>query len=205
MRIATVIDGLVQDFAMVDKVTLVPGTAIPAVVVGEEGRARKRAIVPVRLTPESREVLLWEGQVRVTNVALAQAPSGAQKLVELPAHDGSMEAVVVFLTTIGFRGSNGHHGAPAGRDEAGRVVFSPFPGTVLARGEIAQGDAGAMGNGEQVVALLPSKATVCVRRTGRLYGAPPVHVVEWDGESGRLSALPLAEWELKRDFADEAL
>ena len=204
MKIYTVVDGNIQDFAVVEKFALKDGTVIPAIVVGETGRNRRQFVLPVSLTPEKREVLKAEGRVRVTDVALSKTLAGNPKLIELEGHDGDRACCVVFRTSIGFRGGNGHHGEFMGVED-GKPKFAGFPGKILGTGAIAQGDAGAMGSGEQIVAILPPKAVVCVRRTGRLYGSPSVHVVEWDGERGKIVVLPLDEWRLKRELADEAL
>ena len=204
MKIYTVVDGDVQNFALVEKFALKDGTVIPAIVVGETGRNRRQFVLPVRLTPEKRDALKAEGQVKVTDVALTKTLAGNPKLEELPGDDGDRACCVVFLTSIGFRGGNGHHGCFLGTED-GKPQFAEFPGKILGVGAVAQGDAGNMGWGEQIVTVLPPKATVCIRRTGRLYGAPPIHVVEWDGERRAITVLPLDQWRIKTEFANEAL
>ena len=60
--------------------------------------------------------------------------------------------------------------------------FEPFPGKVLAKGIIAQGAAGRMGSGEQLVALLPRNTVWRTGYSGRLYGAANHHYHIWNGD-----------------------
>ena len=53
--------------------------------------------------------------------------------------------------------------------------FYPFPGEILCEGIIAQGDAGRMGSGEQLVAIMPENIIFRTGYSGRLYGAPGAH------------------------------
>ena len=63
-----------------------------------------------------------------------------------------------------------------------KILYNPFPGTVIVKGIIAQGVAGRMGSGEQLVALMPKGVVFCTRYYGRLYGNPSAHYYLWDGE-----------------------
>lgn len=56
-----------------------------------------------------------------------------------------------------------------------KLEFHPFPGEILTTGIIAQGDAGRMGSGEQLVAVLPANKVFRTGYSGRLYGAPGAH------------------------------
>lgn len=56
-----------------------------------------------------------------------------------------------------------------------RLEFHPFPGEILCKGIIAQGTAGRMGSGEQLVAILPAGVVFRTGYSGRLYGAPSAH------------------------------
>ena len=56
-----------------------------------------------------------------------------------------------------------------------RLDFYPFPGEVLCEGVIAQGDAGRMGSGSQLVAVMPAGIVFRTGYSGRLYGAPGAH------------------------------
>jgi hypothetical protein len=53
--------------------------------------------------------------------------------------------------------------------------FYPFPGDILSVGIIAQGDAGRMGSGEQLVAIMPADVVFRTGYSGRLYGYPAEH------------------------------
>lgn len=53
---------------------------------------------------------------------------------------------------------------------------------VLAEGECAQGTAGRMGGHREVLVIMEPGSMIRVSRMGRLYGAPAVHLVRWDGE-----------------------
>jgi len=56
-----------------------------------------------------------------------------------------------------------------------KLEFHPFPGEILCEGIIAQGDAGRMGSGEQLVAIMPENIIFRTGYSGRLYGAPGAH------------------------------
>ena len=64
-----------------------------------------------------------------------------------------------------------------------KLEFHPFPGEILCKGIIAQGQAGRMGSGEQLVAVMPRGVVFRTGYSGRLYGAPPAHYYIWDGEN----------------------
>lgn len=71
-----------------------------------------------------------------------------------------------------------------------KVAFHDFPGQILAEGQIAQGDAGRMGSGRQLVALIPKGLVFRTAYSGRLYGKPSAHYYLWTGEK-----LLCATWE----------
>ena len=60
--------------------------------------------------------------------------------------------------------------------------YLPFPGNILVKGIIAQGAAGKMGSGEQLIAIVPKNIVVRTAYSGRLYGAPEEHYYLWNGE-----------------------
>lgn len=60
-------------------------------------------------------------------------------------------------------------------DKGGKLAFHSFPGQALCTGVIAQGDAGRMGSGEQLVAVMPSDKVFRTGYSGRLYGGPSAH------------------------------
>lgn len=135
--------------------------------------------------------------------SLGKTKSGPRlETAEAPTTDS--HAILVLRTQIGFRGSNAHTGdrsgwsckcgaeglqteiasclaCGAGLGKGAGYLFHPFPGEVLAKGTIAQGDAGGMGSGEQIIALLPKGAVFRVKLTGRMYGHPEVRYGVYDG------------------------
>ncbi|MDP2926628.1 MAG: hypothetical protein Q8N65_00585 [bacterium] len=152
--------------------------------------------------------------------------AGKPKLWGKSAVTTNEKIIVVFRTSIGFRGGNNHTGErrdqgeqpcpdrgreygysvhgkcdicgiglnePAGENlpythptDEGIVIpkpqFDEFPGEVICRGVIAQGDAGRMGAGDQLVAVMPKGVVFRTSYSGRLYGAPSSHYYKWDGE-----------------------
>lgn len=58
----------------------------------------------------------------------------------------------------------------------------PFPGEIITEGRIAQGDAGGMGSGQQLVAMMPKGVVFRTSYSGRLYGAPSAHYYVFNGE-----------------------
>ena len=79
-----------------------------------------------------------------------------------------------------------------------KIRFRPFPGQVLVSGYTAQGDAGRMGGGAQIVALVPRGVVFRAGRSGRLYGAPAAHYYVFDGER-----VLTATWEERELLPDE--
>lgn len=75
--------------------------------------------------------------------------------------------------------------------------FYPFPEIKrLASGTIAQGDAGGMGSGSQIVAVMPVGRVFRASMSGRLYGQPGAYYYLHDGE--KMSCMT---WE-DREVAD---
>ena len=56
-----------------------------------------------------------------------------------------------------------------------KLEFHQFPGEILCEGIIAQGDAGRMGSGLQIVAVMPANTVFRTGYSGRLYGKPAEH------------------------------
>ncbi len=56
-----------------------------------------------------------------------------------------------------------------------------FPGKVIIEGRIAQGAAGGMGSGTQMIATIPVNTWFRTSYSGRRYGAPSAHYYKWDG------------------------
>lgn len=76
------------------------------------------------------------------------------------------------------------------------LEFHPFPGEILTSGVIAQGDAGRMGSGEQLIAIMPEDVVFRTGYSGRLYGQPAAHYYIY--RDGQLLA---ATWE-EREISD---
>lgn len=140
------------------------------VVVGEEGRGRRKATVPVAGGVPSGGTLLA--------AKVIATPSGAPALQAAPVESAETGyALCVLRTPIGFRGDNEH----TGDFDKAADVCAPWPGVNLARGRIAQGAAGGMGSGEQVITIVPAETVFRARIGGRLYGAPPAWYYVFDG------------------------
>src|SRR5690606_12199283 len=173
MKVFTIESGKVIEGAEVVTFALKNAdVTIPAIIVGEEGRGRQLGVLPVKLTEENYNKWKTGETVIVHNARISETKSGRPKLVETSADDNNDKVIVVFRTKIGFRGSNDHTGDG---DE-------PFPGEVLVEGIIAQGDAGRMGSGEQLVALVPKNTVFSTKYYGRLYGEPSEHFYVYDGD-----------------------
>lgn len=173
MKVFTIESGRVYEGAEVITFALKNAdVSIPAIIVGEEGRGRQLGVLPVELIKENYNKWKAGETVIVKNARISETKSGRPKLIEIENDDNSNEAIVVFRTKIGFRGSNDHTGD--GNE--------PFPGKVLAEGVIAQGNAGRMGSGSQHVAIMPANTVFRTAYSGRLYGAPSEHFYIFDGD-----------------------
>lgn len=172
MRIYTFSRGI-QEGAKVVLFKLSGGAEIPAILLGESGRGRKLQVIPVHLSKENREKLLAGEPVRILNATISETKTGAVKLIEINKDDAQEDNkyIGVFKTPIGFRGGNDHTGdrSPDWTKEKGG--FIPFPGEILGYGIIAQGDAGGMGSGKELIALCEMGKTYRAASSGRLYGA----------------------------------
>jgi hypothetical protein len=214
MKIYTLENGHILEGAKVISYHLRSGdVTIPAITVGEEGRGRKVGVLPIQLN-NSYQQWKTEGHCWVYHAQLGQTKTGRPKLIELQAPEtkSTQEAIIcVFRTQIGFRGGNAHTGDRLGWfchncGEVGLEVdppktcpnghpvnlwFAEFPAeAILVEGVIAQGEAGAMGSGKQIVAVMPANKVFRTGYSGRLYGAPAAHYYLWDGEN-----LKVATWE----------
>ena len=56
-----------------------------------------------------------------------------------------------------------------------RFTWKDFPGDIICKGQIAQGDAGYAGRGDQYVAVISKNTVFRTAYTGRLYGQPKEH------------------------------
>lgn len=148
----------------------------------------------------------------IKNAVLGTTKTGKPKLIETASDDGSDSCIVVLRTHMGYRGGNSNTGdrngwvcrscGAKGTDVnvpeicpvcgesktlwGSPVVapdFLPFPGEVIVEGRIAEGDAGYMGHGQQLIAVMPANTVFRTAYYGRLYGAPPSHYYKWDGNT----------------------
>ena len=213
-RVFTVRSGSVEDGANVEAFKLKgAGIEIPAILVGEEGRGRELGVLPVAGV---------EVGGRVSAASIGQTKSGKPKLHYADSPTTDEAAIVVLKTRIGFRGSNSHTGdrsgwrcegieyqycdaqggevePPASCPKCGRAVrisYLPFPGERIVQGVIAQGAAGRMGSGTQMVAIIPKGVVFRTGYSGRLYGGPTAHYYLFDG-----SRILSATWE-DRQFGE---
>lgn len=182
MKIFTIESGKVTEGVRVDSFTLKgAGVTIPAITIGEEGRGRKLGVLPVQLLPSSYKEWQGKGEITISAALVGETKAGRPKLIETSGITDTEKCICVFRTQIGYRGANEHTGDRDGgmeRDFWGeeRPTFHPFPGEeVLCEGVIAQGAAGRMGSGRQIVAVMPAGIVFRTGYSGRLYGAPRAH------------------------------
>lgn len=181
MKVFTIENGKVTEGVRVDSFTLKgAGVTIPAVLIGEEGRGRKLGVLPVQLLPDSYKEWEENGYTYIHSAEIGTTKAGKPKLFQTENTDTTEKCICVFRTKIGFRGGNSHTGDRDGGTEKNcwgeeRLTFHPFPGEVLCKGIIAQGDAGRMGSGKQLVAVMPADTVFRTGYSGRLYGAPGAH------------------------------
>ncbi|RME76065.1 MAG: hypothetical protein D6785_14175 [Planctomycetota bacterium] len=194
---------------------------LPAITVGETGRGRELGILAVEypdFNPKTSFNYLKFARVE-------KLSSGKFRLVKADKQEDDSKAIIVFRTPIGFRGSNEHTGDrnPAGfycsscKKEWGELKpeegdrypgcpqcglatflkrkFLPFPGEILVKGKIAQGDAGRMGSGQQIVALVPKDVVFRTNLSGRLYGKPSAFYYIFNGQK-----ILAATWDERQAF-----
>jgi len=181
MKIFTIKNGEVKEGARVESLTLKgAGVSIPAILIGEEGRGRKLGVLPVQLLPNTYAEWKEKGCTHIHSAEVGTTKAGKPKLFQTEDTDTTEKCICVFRTMIGFRGGNSHTGDRDGGTEknywgAECPTFHPFPGKILCEGIIAQGDAGRMGRGSQLVAVMPEDIVFRTGYSGRLYGAPGAH------------------------------
>ena len=202
MKIFTIESGKVTEGVRVDSFMLKgAGVTIPAITIGEEGRGRKLGVLPVQLLPDTYAEWQEKGYTHIHSATVGTTKSGKPKLFQTEDADTTEKCICVFRTMIGFRGGNSHTGDRDGGTEEDywgkeRLTFHPFPGEVLCEGEIAQGAAGRMGSGSQLIAIMPADIVFRTGYSGRLYGAPRAHYYVYrDGQ------ILSATWE-EREVAD---
>lgn len=161
---------------------------------------------------------------RLMFVEVGETRAGKPKFFSKEKATTEDKIVVVFRTKIGYRGGSSHTGDRAGWKcskygcdascdgaampeacpkcgatgslDGPKLNFAAFPGEIIAKGYIAEGDAGRMGGGEQFIAFVSKGVVFRTAYSGRLYGAPGSHYYKWDG-----SKLLAATWD-ERASAD---
>ncbi len=120
---------------------------------------------------------------------VGETKAGKPKLFAKSVAESDEKAIVVFRTQIGFRGGNSHTGDRNGKEEyeewgekKTRIIYAEFPGEIIVKGYIAEGIAGRMGGGAQLVALMPKDVIFRTGYSGRLYGEPAAHYYVYNGE-----------------------
>lgn len=140
---------------------------IDVLTAGESGRGRYLGFIPVQGVSA--------GSI-LHNALLSKTRNGNYKLIADTTPDNE-NCIIVFKSNIGFRGSNDH----TGDWDCDQNQYRQLPGQVLVRGTIAQGDAGRMGSGEQLIAIMPVNTVFAIHYSGRLYGAEPILYFKFDG------------------------
>lgn len=181
MKTYTIQDGQVKDGILVQTRELSSGIKIPVVQVGEEGRGRQLSFLPVELNATSRSKFDTEGKVSINHISLGKTQKGGHKLIEAANTLTNDKCLIVFRTHIGFRGSNSHTGDRVPDFDPDNIEFLSFPCAIIAQGRIAQGAAGAMGSGQQLIAVAEKDVVFRTGYSGRLYGAPRAHYYIYTG------------------------
>lgn len=189
MKVFTVTNGTVNIGADISEVKIESaGFSFFAISVGEKGRGRKLANLPV----DNRCIEDKGNGVVVRAADIGSTKSGKPKLFpEIKTDD--TKCIVVFRTKIGYRGGNSHTGDRK-NTEAYELQFEEFPGEILCQGTIAQGDAGRMGSGTQLVAIMPKGIVFRTGYSGRLYGDPRAHYYMFNGNE-----IIAVTWEQRQD------
>lgn len=200
MKIFTIESGSISEGVEITSFHLKKaGAEIPAIIVGEEGRGRELGILPVGCLPIPKDS---EEKIKIMFGEIGETKTGRPKIFKRDNETTTDSIIVVLKTKIGFRGANAHTGDRTGslicgscgrkvpmssvdiRCECGgefEIEFLPFPGEILVKGIIAEGDAGRMGSGEQIICIIPKNTVFRTAYFGRLYGAPMSHYYKWDG------------------------
>jgi len=146
MKVFTITNGKIEEGAEVKEILINNNIKFKAVVVGEEGRQKKLAKLPV---DEKACVVSNNGCYgRIMNAEIGTTLSGRPKL--LPEKEKDEErCIVVLRARIGFCGSNYYTG---NIDDIG---FQEFPGKILARGKISHCHSKKKGKGDQIIAIVP--------------------------------------------------
>ena len=164
----------------------IPVTRDGHIVLGEEGRNRRKLVVPL---PAGAVVI--DGQV-----------------MEIPVSDPEAVAVVLLRDMSGYRGSwDLVYPLPDELLEAyleernidvfrGRLEYAAPP-RLIGKGRCAQGIAGRMGGGDELLFVAREGEAYDILRSGRVYGAPWILRLTASREGVTLTE-PLAEIQSRR-------
>ena len=140
----------------------------------------------------------------VNNVSLGKTQSGKLKFFANNYATTATECIIVMRSGIRYRGANEHTLAehdglmcsycnvssqdttkpPCEHTDHHYPKYAPIPKErILAVGHIAQGTAGRMGSGEQIIIKLPINTEIRLKKYGRLYGGPSEYFYCFDGEN----------------------
>ena len=184
MLIFTIINGEVLRGAKVVEKTLKNiNIKIPVIAVGEEGRGGKLSYIPVQLLPSEKIKLEKEGKIEIFNCNISTTQKGGYKLIQTEEYNYSEKCLIIFRTSIGFRGGNAHTSGKIKDVKDFVVTYENFPGEIITEGKISQGAAGRMGSGKQIIAVMPKDTIFRTAYYGRLYGAPSEHFYWFDANN----------------------
>ncbi len=161
----------------VDKYETLTKVEIPAVQLGEKGRGRKPAVIPIHLSEKTKQKWQCGEYIEIDKVELTKNSADRWIFKETDQEPNNQFAIVIMKQPIGFRGSNEYYGAPTPSSH------EPFTGKLIAQGVIAQGDAGRMGSGGQIAALVPKGEWFGTKIYGRRYGRPHNYQYCFDGKN----------------------
>lgn len=205
--IFTVTRGSVRPGADVHAVAIGDGKiAINAIVVGAEGRGRRRGLLPVSGPVDAPPYVPRHpashadptGPVgSIIAATIGTTRTGSPKFISDASPVDASACIVVFAVEGGFRGSVSYtgdrdlsHGKPEAwclQDPDDSISFLPFPGECLAEGNVAEGEAGRAGSHRQIIAMVPRHVVFRVGYHGRLYGGPAAHYLMFDGRDLRMN------------------
>lgn len=144
--------------AIVREITPAAGFSYKALTVGETGRGRREARIPIKAENETRadavSLYLKNGQPRFER--------------ETETNITEKSCIAILIPSYGFGGG---------------ARFETISGkcTVLAEGNIARGDAGGMASASQAICIVEEGTLIKITRSGRLYGASSTGYHFWDG------------------------
>ena len=163
---------------------------IPCIEVGESGRGRNLARIPVKLLPAQKQAFDNGQNVSIRYAKTGTTVKGNPQIIETE-HDETPDSVLIaFRSHYGFRGGCNHTGDRKDQNSTD-AGFLPWPGTDLIAGHIAQGDASGMGGNSQPLTIMPIDQVFRVAPTGRrcddphygIYTGNEVLYMDWESRT----------------------